>query len=129
MPDFAIPEESTAGDKHVGRRMLRVEDRALLKGQGQFVDDIPTKKNTLHAAFLRSPHAHAEIVSIDYSEALKMSGVFEVVVGEDMAQKTDPLIVGFENPIDYHGLAIDKVRYVGEPVACFIYSKYFNWQR
>ncbi|MCZ6859975.1 MAG: molybdopterin-dependent oxidoreductase [Alphaproteobacteria bacterium] len=116
MPDFAIPEESTAG-KHVGRRMLRVEDRALLKGQGQFVDDIPTKKSTLHAAFLRSPHAHAEIVLIDCSEALKLSGVFEVVIGEDMVQKTDPLIVGFENPIDYHGLAIDKVRYVGEPVA------------
>jgi len=117
MPDFSIPEEPEARDKHVGRRMLRIEDRSLLKGEGQFVDDIPTKKNTLHAAFLRSPHAHAEIVSIDCAEALKMPGVFAVVTGEDMARETDPLIVGFENPIDYHGMAIDKVRYVGEPVA------------
>ncbi len=117
MPDFAIPEEPAAENKHVGRRMLRVEDRSLLRGLGQFVDDIPTKKGTLHAAFVRSPHAHAEIVSIDSSKALKMPGVFAVVTGEDMARETDPLIVGFENPIDYHGLAIDKVRYVGEPVA------------
>ncbi|MEM9684402.1 MAG: xanthine dehydrogenase family protein molybdopterin-binding subunit, partial [Pseudomonadota bacterium] len=117
MPDFAMPEELETEESHVGRRMLRVEDHPLLKGRGQFVDDVPIKKGTLHAAFLRSPHAHAEIVSIDYSEALKMPGVYAVVTGEDMARETDPLIVGFKNPIDYHGLAIDKARYVGEPVA------------
>jgi 2-furoyl-CoA dehydrogenase large subunit len=117
MSDFAIPEKLEADGKHVGRRMLRIENRSLLRGEGQFVDDIPTKKGALQAAFVRSPHAHARIISIDYSEAMKMPGVFAVVTGEDMARETDPLIVGFENPIDYHGLAIDKVRYVGEPVA------------
>ena len=117
MTNFSIPVEQKNKDKNIGRRMLRVEDYALLKGQGQFVDDIPVKKNTLEAAFLRSPHAHAVIVSIDYTEALKMSGVYAVVTGEDMARETDPLIVGFENPIDYYGLAVDKVRHVGDPVA------------
>ena len=99
MPEFTIPEELDGEDRNVGRRMLRIEDHALLKGQGRFVDDVPTKRNTLHAAFLRSPHAHAAIVSIDYSEALEMPGVLAVVTGEDMARETDPLIVGFENPI------------------------------
>ena len=117
MTDFAIPVEQDDEEKHVGRRMLRVEDYALLKGQGQFVDDTPVKKSTLQAAFLRSPHAHAEIISIDYLEALKLPGVFAIITGEDMAKETDPLIVGFENPIDYYGLAVDKVRHVGDPIA------------
>ncbi len=97
--------------------MLRVEDAALLKGRGQFVDDMPTKTGTLHAAFLRSPHPHAEILSIDTSEALKQPGVVAVITGEDMMAHTNPMMVGFENPVDYRGLALDRVRYVGEPVA------------
>jgi 2-furoyl-CoA dehydrogenase large subunit len=116
MPKFAMPEEVREGDTHVGRRLLRVEDRSLLRGEGQFVDDVPVKKGTLQAAFLRSPHAHAEIVSIDTSEAEKLPGVFAVLTGREVAEQTDPLIVGFENPIDYYGIAVDKVRYVGEPV-------------
>ncbi len=116
MPKFALPEEAEDG-KFVGRRILRVENISLLKGKGQFVDDLPTKKGTLEAGILRSPHAHAEIVSIDYSEALALPGVFAVITGEDMLAETDPMIVGFENPIDYRGVALDKVRYVGEPVA------------
>ncbi len=112
-----IPDSPAKPGDHVGRRLLRFEDPPLLKGRGQFVDDMPVKKGTLHAAFLRSPHAHAEVVSIDYSDALKQPGVFAVVCGADMLEQTDPLIVGFENPIDYRGLALDRVRYVGEPVA------------
>ena len=117
MTNFSIPVEQEDQRKHVGRRMSRVEDYALLKGQGQFVDDTPVKKNTLQAAFLRSPHAHAEIMAIDYSKALEIPGVFAIITGQDMAKETDPLIVGFENPIDYYGLAVDKVRHVGDPVA------------
>ena len=116
MPDFAIPEQVRPEDGHVGRRVLRIENRSLLRGEGSFVDDVPVRKGSLEAAFVRSPHAHAEIVAIDASEALAMPGVFAVVTGADMAAETDPMIVGFENPIDYYGLAVDKVRYVGEPV-------------
>ncbi len=116
MTKFAMPEEIREGDTHVGRRMLRVEDRSLLRGEGQFVDDVPVKKGTLHAAFLRSPHGHAEIINIDTSRAEEMPGVFAVLTGREVAEQTNPMIVGFENPIDYYGMAVDKVRYVGEPV-------------
>lgn len=116
VPQFAVPEEHAEG-KWVGQRVPRVENVTLLKGKGQFVDDLPTKKGTLHAAVLRSPHAHAEIVSIDVSEAMKAPGVHAIITGEDMMAETDPMIVGFENPIDYRGIALDKARYVGEPVA------------
>ena len=116
MTDFAMPEQVQPPNKHVGRRTLRRENLALLTGKGEFVDDLPVKPGTLHAAFLRSPHPHAEIVSIDCS-ALKMSGVHAVVTGKDLAERTDPMLVGFQNPIDYYGMATNRVRYMGEPVA------------
>lgn len=103
--------------KYVGQRILRVEDQTLLRGRGKFMDDLPTAKGTLHAAFLRSPHAHARIVRIEVGEALKRKGVKAVVTGEDIRPYTKPLIVGFTNPMDYRGIAMSKVRYVGEPVA------------
>lgn len=103
--------------KLVGQRVLRVEDQTLLRGQAAFMDDLPVPRGTLQAAFLRSPHAHARIVRIDASEALAMKGVKAVVTGEDVKKYTKPLIVGFKNPMDYRGIALDKVRYVGEPVA------------
>ena len=49
----------------VGRSLERVEDAALLTGRGRFIDDLGVRPGTLHAAILRSPHAHADIVSID----------------------------------------------------------------
>jgi 2-furoyl-CoA dehydrogenase large subunit len=102
---------------YVGQRVLRVENPPLLKGRGQFIDDLPVKTGTLHAAFLRSPHAHAEIVSIDTSAARARPGVRAVVTGQDVAALTDPLIVGFATAMEYRGIAVDRVRYVGEPVA------------
>lgn len=109
---------SNRRDKNfVGQRILRVEDPPLLKGQGRFMDDLPVSKSTLHAAILRSPHAHARIKSIDVSEALKQPGVRAVITGQDLWPLTNTLIVGFENPMDYRCIAQEKVRFVGEPVA------------
>ena len=54
---------------HVGRAATRVEDAALLTGRASFVDDAGVKPGTLHAAILRSPHGHAEILAIDSSDA------------------------------------------------------------
>jgi 2-furoyl-CoA dehydrogenase large subunit len=102
---------------YVGERVLRVENPPLLRGRGQFVDDLPIKPGTLHAAILRSPHPHAEIASIDTSKALVRPGVRAVITGRDVAALTDPLIVGFATPMEYYGIAVDRVRYVGEPVA------------
>src|SRR5712691_217981 len=102
---------------YVGQRVLRVENPPLLRGRGQFIDDLPTKPGTLHVAILRSPHPHAEIISIDASNALVRPGVRAVVTGQEVAALADPLIVGFATPMRYYGIALDRVRYVGEPVA------------
>ena len=102
----------------VGQRILRTEDQTLLRGRGRFVDDIPTFRNTLHAAFIRSPHPHARIDHIDIQDALKSPGVHAVITGQDVWPLTNPLLVGFKNPIDYRGIAHDKVRYVG----CLLYT-------
>ncbi len=60
-----VTQEKPARQTFVGRPMERVEDETLLRGQAYFADDYPARNDTLHAAMLRSPHAHAEIVSID----------------------------------------------------------------
>lgn len=81
------------------------------------MDDLPTKKGTLHAAVLRSPYAHAEILSIDTSACLARPDVFAVITGADMRQFTDNMKTAVDTPMEYRGLAIDRVRFVGEPVA------------
>ena len=68
----------------VGRAVERVEDDALLRGRGRFVDDVPVAASTLHAAVLRSPHAHARITALDASAALTMPGVRCVLTGDDV---------------------------------------------
>ena len=64
---------STAGHEPgslwVGRSIPRVEDAALLTGRGRFIDDLGVRPGTLHAAILRSPHAHADIVAIESAAA------------------------------------------------------------
>src|SRR5262245_14505496 len=112
-----LPVPPLTRKTYVGERVLRVENPPLLRGRGQFVDDLPIKPGTLHAAILRSPHPHAEIASIDTSKALVRPGVRAVITGRDVAALTDPLIVGFATPMEYYGIAVDRVRYVGEPVA------------
>jgi len=108
---------SSSHQPYVGQRILRVEDPPLLRGRGQFIDDLPVKTGTLHVAILRSPHAHADIAAVDTSKALLRPGVRAVVTGRDVAALTDPLIVGFATPMKYYGIAVERVRYVGEPVA------------
>src|SRR5262245_27067753 len=108
---------SASHSGYVGQRVLRVENPPLLRGRGQFIDDLPVKTGPLHVAILRSPHAHAEIIGIDVSRARALTGVRAVVTGRDVAALTDPLIVGFATPMRYYGIAVDRVRYVGEPVA------------
>ncbi|MEZ5751956.1 MAG: molybdopterin cofactor-binding domain-containing protein [Paracoccaceae bacterium] len=96
---------------------LRVEDPALLSGRARFIDDLPEPAGTLHAAILRSPHAHADLLSIDTRRAVALPGVFAVYDGQALAQVTDPLLVGVKVAVEARVLATDRVRYVGEPVA------------
>src|SRR5271170_4675135 len=104
---------------HVGRAIERFEDAALLTGRGRYGDDVPVSPRTVHAAILRSPHAHAEILSIDAGAALA-AGALAVLTGEDVKRLSDPFLVALKQPLDQWSLAVGRVRYVGEPVALVI---------
>ncbi|MYJ46742.1 MAG: xanthine dehydrogenase family protein molybdopterin-binding subunit, partial [Acidimicrobiales bacterium] len=108
----------------VGRSVLRREDDYLLRGQGRFVDDLPTPLNTLHLAFVLSPYAHARIASIDASEALALDGVVDVFTGADLAAMVKPIAAQIElpgySPNARDVLAIDEVRFAGEAVAVVV---------
>src|SRR5438132_4259190 len=109
--------------RFIGSSVQRVEDQRILTGHGHYVDDI-SLPGMLHAAFLRSPHAHARIVRIDVSAARAMLGVVAVFIGEDMQRLTRPmstegLVPGMGNPT-FHPLASDRVRLVGDPVALVV---------
>ncbi|MGH6692594.1 MAG: hypothetical protein ACREF4_18150, partial [Gammaproteobacteria bacterium] len=71
------------GDGRIGSRFKRLEDLPLLTGRGRFVDDIRLP-DLLHVAFLRSPHAHALIKSIDASSARALNGVHAVLTLDDL---------------------------------------------
>src|SRR5947208_8588633 len=82
----------------VGRSIPRVEDAALLTGRGSFIDDLGVRPGTLYAAILRSPHAHADIVSIDLSAAEQASVVVAILDGEDVKALSASLVVGVKAP-------------------------------
>lgn len=106
--------------------MLRVEDAALLRGRGRFIDDIPVA-GVLHAAFLRSPHGHARLLSIDTTRAQSAPGVRGIFTFADiralLTQDHIPLslpssAIRFEAaPVP---LAQDELTYVGEPIAVVV---------
>jgi 2-furoyl-CoA dehydrogenase large subunit len=108
------------GPPWVGQSIPRVEDAALLTGRGRFVDDLGVRPGTLHAAILRSPHAHADIVSIELSAAKRAPGVIAVLDGEDVKTLTSSLVVGVKAPVECWPIAVGRVRYVGEPVAIVV---------
>ncbi|MFQ5852827.1 MAG: xanthine dehydrogenase family protein molybdopterin-binding subunit, partial [Candidatus Binatia bacterium] len=105
--------------KWVGRSIRRTEDKRLLTGKGQFLDDMKLP-GMHHAAVLRSPYPHAIIRSVDPSEALKMPGVRGVLTGEDVARMSRPFPQAVEEPIEYYCIAVNRARYVGEGVAVVI---------
>ncbi len=107
-------------DTWVGRSLPRVEDAALLTGRGRYIDDLGVKPGTAHAAILRSPHGHARIVAVDAARARALPGVFAVVTGKEVQRYGSSLVVGLKIPVECWPIAIDKVRYYGEPVAVVV---------
>lgn len=103
------------GSRNTGRAVDRVEDPALLTGSTAFIDNLALP-GMLHCAILRSPFAHARIVSVDTSRAEAHPGVFAVATGQDALRWTTPAPTVPEGWGTYC-LATDKVRFVGEPVA------------
>jgi 2-furoyl-CoA dehydrogenase large subunit len=106
----------------VGRSIPRIEDAALLAGRGRYIDDLGVRPGTLEAAILRSPHAHAEIEAIDGTAALAADGVFAVLTGAEIKALTTSLAVGVKAAVECWPIAVDRVRYVGEPVAIVVAS-------
>ncbi|MBP1849290.1 2-furoyl-CoA dehydrogenase large subunit [Rhizobium halophytocola] len=104
----------------VGRSVKRIEDAGLLSGQGRYIDDLPTTPATLHAAIVRSPHAHATISNIDISRAEKCRGIAAVLIGRDICEMTRSMTVGVKADVECWPIAVDRVRYVGEPVAIVV---------
>ena len=115
-------------ERMVGARVKRSEDPRLLTGRGRYVDDVRLP-GMLHAAFLRSPLAHARITRIDARAARELPGVTAVYTGEDLRDRVAPAksgaavfkmgAPGYKVP-PFRVLADEKVRFVGDPVAIVI---------
>jgi len=115
---------TAANGKWVGQAIRRKEDPPLITGRGNYVDDI-TLPGMLWAAFIRSPEAHARIVSLDKAEAECLPGVHAVLTGEDLALESGLPMAwvppGVEvNAPEHWPLAKDTVKHVGDPVAVVV---------
>jgi carbon-monoxide dehydrogenase large subunit len=129
-------EDRTVTSFGIGASVKRREDLRLLCGQGRYVDDVSVPGQA-HVAFVRSPHAHADVLGIDDGAARRVDGVLAVLTGRELAADgvgPIPTLVAergagirsrdgsaFAEPA-WHALAIDRVRHVGEPVALVVAS-------
>jgi aerobic carbon-monoxide dehydrogenase large subunit len=113
----------------IGARVKRKEDKRFITGKGRYTDDI-RMENQAYAAFVRSPHAHARVLSIDTSEAEAMEGVIAVLDGKQLTgDGIGNLICGWAvsskdgSPMNmgpWSALATDRVRYLGDAVAIVV---------
>jgi carbon-monoxide dehydrogenase large subunit len=120
--ETAVQRDAAAPSNHVGQAMRRKEDPRLITGRARYIDDI-SLPGTLWAAFVRSPEAHAKIVSIDASAAKQRPGIHAVFTGQDLSDLAGPLPMAWvppgvevNNP-EHWPLAKDEVKHVGDPVA------------
>jgi len=115
-----------AAERYTGASIKRSEDPRILTGAGRYVDDIKLP-GMLHAAFVRSPLAHARVTSVDVEAARALPGVVAVLTGADLETMTVPGpdallgLMGWAGPTpEFTLLATDKVRLVGDPVAVVV---------
>lgn len=128
-PDSSFTDSSFIASSIIGSSPYRKEDARLLTGQGRFVEDRLTP-DTMHMAILRSPHPHAILAEIDLGAAPTFPGVSLVLTGADLKDagvKPLPCATPQESfdgtPFHHpprHALAIDKVRFVGDPVVAVV---------
>ena len=102
--------------KYVGKPTPRKEDPKLLTGRAGYIGDVVVP-GMLHAAVLRSPHAHARIRSIDASAARALPGVVCVLTGAEALEHIGPMAAFCAEPVPQTAIATEKVRYPGEAVA------------
>jgi carbon-monoxide dehydrogenase large subunit len=112
-------EAEKANGKYIGASVRRVNDPKYITGRGQYVDDI-SLPGALHIAFVRSPHAHADIRSIDTSAAHEVPGVVAFVTGREATawmkpdRPHEPLLPG--RTLERYPLTPDRARYAGDAV-------------
>ena len=123
--DVTRPDAASAAERPMGfGRLKRKEDARFIRGQGAYVDDI-RRPGTLHGAVLRSPLAHARIVSIDTSAALALPKVHAVITGRDLEARGMawlPTMSADRQAV----LATDKVRFQGQEVAFVIADDHYS---
>ncbi len=122
-----------AASQGIGVRLPRKEDERFLTGRGRFIDDMPYP-DALQCVFLRSPHAHAEIISINCAQARQAPGVVGVFTGANMAADGIGPMQSLWRITSKDGspmaepprwaLARGRVRHVGEPVAVVVAATY-----
>src|SRR3954447_6045733 len=129
LPAQTIGRIKAMGVEGIGARIARKEDKRFIMGAGRYTDDmvVPGMK---HAVFVRSPHAHAEITSVEVAAAKAMPGVIDVLTGRELkADGIGNLICGWMihskdgSPMKmgaWSPLAVDRVRYVGDAVVVVI---------
>jgi carbon-monoxide dehydrogenase large subunit len=115
--------EAPAGSGVIGSAVLRKEDDRLLRGDGQFTDDVEPS-HLLHMAVGRCPYPHARIVRVDTTRACALEGVKHVLVGADVRATTEPLTVLRPVPgapqLPYYALAQDVATHEGQPVVSVV---------
>ena len=130
MSEFPKPRETKPlgaldrPNSYIGRAVTRPNAKRLLAGKGRYVTDMKLPR-MLHAAFVRSPYAHARILSIDFSAAKEMDGVQLIATGEDLAKLCQPWIGTLDH---FHGmksspqlpLPTDKVVWAGQAVVAVV---------
>jgi CO/xanthine dehydrogenase Mo-binding subunit len=111
-----------ANQNWVGKSLPRKEEDRLLRGRGRFADDIKMRE-MLYLRFVRSPYAHARLLSVDVSAAEALPGVICTLTGKEIEPLTQPFIEIGPDPaakIRDFPLAVDKAHYQGEPVAAVV---------
>jgi len=109
---------------YIGRSVVRPQTARLVAGRGTYTDDVVVPR-MLHAAFVRSPHAHARMAGIDTAEAKSLHGVVAVVTGRELTERVEPWIgvllsyAGMKSAPQYP-LAVDKAAWQGEPIVVVV---------
>jgi len=100
----------------IGKRLPRIDAKEKVRGQAHYTDDLKMP-GMLCGMILRSPFAHARILKIDASRALKVPGVKAVITGDDTVKIKYGVISRSPKFVDEYPLAVDRIRFIGEEVA------------
>jgi len=123
MADHGSQALGSRPPQYIGARVHRVEDPKFLRGRARYLDDLEIP-GCLHAAFVRSPFAHARIGGIETKLARELPGVVAIFTGADFEERIAPITSGMPRPDVREGqhqpLPSDKVRHVGDPVAVVV---------